>query len=128
MQKKLKCSYIDMTVVNQDNTLQTFVTIPKGYIEGEAITLKIKDEQTKEVFTYTILEVYPNVYDLVYIQAEIDCLYEGGFFEFKALNSNGDVLYKDQLFSTNQAVANYSINKDKYTSLNTNNNDFIVIQ
>ena len=32
-----------MTVVNQDNTLQTFVTIPKGYIEGEAITLKIKE-------------------------------------------------------------------------------------
>lgn len=117
-----------MTVVNQDNALQTFVTIPKGYIEGQAITLEIKDEQTKVVFTYTDLEVYPNVYDLVYIQAEIDCLYEGGFFEFKALNGNGDVLYKDQLFSTNQAAANYSINKDKYTSLNTNNNDFIVIQ
>lgn len=117
-----------MTVVNQDNTLQTFITIPKGYVEGEAITLKIKDEQTKEVFTYTNLQVYPNVYDLVYIQAEIDCLYEGGFFEFKALNSNSNVLYKDQLFSTNQSIATYSINKDKYTSLNTNNNDFIVLQ
>jgi hypothetical protein len=117
-----------MTVVNQDNALQTFITIPRGYKEGDTLTLKLKDEQTKEEFTFTNIEVYPNVYDLVYIQGAINCLYEGAFFEFKVLNSLSEVLYKDRLFSTNQAIENYSINKDKYLSLNTNNNDFIVIQ
>ena len=117
-----------MTIVNQDSALQTFITIPKGYIEGEALTLQLTDEQTKEVFTFTNAEVFPNVYDLVYIQASINCLYEGGFFEFKVLNANSEQLYYDKLFSTNQTTTNYSINYNQYTSLNTNNNDFIVIQ
>lgn len=117
-----------MTVVNQDNATQTFITIPRGYKEGDVLTLKLKDEQTKQVFTFTNIEVYPNVYDLVYIQGVINCLYEGAFFEFKVLNSLSEVLYKDQLFSTNQSILNYSINNNKYLNLNTDNNDFIVIQ
>jgi hypothetical protein len=117
-----------MTVVNQDNATQTFITIPRGYKEEDVLTLKLKDEQTKQVFTFTNIEVYPNVYDLVYIQGAINCLYEGGFFEFKVLNALSEVLYKDQLFSTNQSILNYSINNNKYLNLNTDNNDFIVIQ
>jgi hypothetical protein len=128
MQKNKFIRYTVMTVVNQNNATQTFITIPKGYIEGEPLTLKLKDEQTKEVFTFTNADVFPNVYDLVYIQKAINCLYEGGFFEFKVLNASGDELYKDILFSTSQSITNYSINYQKYNSLNTNNNDFIVIQ
>jgi hypothetical protein len=128
MQKNKFIRYTSMTVVNQNNATQTFITIPKGYIEGEPLTLKLKDEQTKEVFTFTNADVFPNVYDLVYIQKTINCLYEGAFFEFKVLNASGDELYKDILFSTAQSITNYSINYQKYNSLNTNNNDFIVIQ
>jgi len=53
MQKNKFIRYTSMTVVNQNNATQTFITIPKGYIEGEPLTLKLKDEQTKEVFTFT---------------------------------------------------------------------------
>lgn len=128
MQKNKFIRYTSMTVVNQNNATQTFIIIPKGYIEGEPLTLKLKDEQTKEVFTFTSPDVFPNVYDLVYIQKAISCLYEGAFFEFKVLNANGDELYKDLLFSTAQSITDYSINYQKYNTLNTNNNDFIVIQ
>ena len=39
-----------MTIVNQDSALQTFITIPKGYIEGETLTLQLTDEQIDEIF------------------------------------------------------------------------------
>ena len=117
-----------MTVVNQDNASQRFIIIPRNYIEGESLTLKVRDEQKNTVFTFTPTNVYPNVFDLVYIDANLTCLYEGGFFELSVLNSSSDVLYKDKLFSTNQSTANYSINNGNFITLNTNNNDYIVIQ
>lgn len=117
-----------MTVVNQDNPTQTFITIPRAYIEGDILTLRVRDEQTNISLDYTPTQVYPNVFDLVYIDAELDCLYEGGFFELSVLNASSNILYKDRLFSTNQSIENYSINDGNYNTLNTNNNDYIVIQ
>jgi len=120
--------YISMTVVNQDNTTQTFITIPRGYIDGDILTLRVRDEQTNVSLDYTPTQVYPNVFDLVYIDAELDCLYEAGFFELSVLNASSDILYKDRLFSTNQSIENYSINNNKYLAIETYNNDYIVIQ
>ena len=117
-----------MTVVNQDNASQRFITIPRNYIEGESLTLKVRDEQKNTLFTFSPTSVYPNVYDLVYIDCNLTCLYEGGFFELSVLNASSDILYKDRLFSTNQSAANYSINNGSFITLNTNNNDYIVIQ
>ena len=117
-----------MTVVNQDNTTQRFIIIPRNYIEGESLTLKVRDEQKNTIFTFTPLNVYTNVFDLVYIDANLTCLYEGGFFELSVLNASSEVLYKDRLFSTNQSAENYSINNGNFITLNTNNNDFIVLQ
>jgi len=116
-----------MTVLNQDDTIQTLILIPRNYIDGDTLTLYVRDEQTNVIYTYSILDIYPNVNDLVYVTAQITCLKEGLYFESKITNQRSEIIYKDRLFSTNQSKDVYSINQGNYNALNTSNNDYIII-
>jgi hypothetical protein len=116
-----------MTVLNQDDTIQTLILIPRNYIDGDTLTLIVRDEQTNLSYTYSIIEVYPNVNDLVYATAEITCLKESSYFEYKITNQRSEIIYKDRIFSTNQSKDVYSINQGNYNALNTSNNDYIII-
>ena len=119
-----------MTIVNQDNLTQSFTIIPKNYPEGEPLLLYIRDEETNVVSHFDAYNIVFDFYDLVTFDCDIDILLEGRFYELKITYDNGFnelVVYKDRLFSTNQPINNYSVNAGAYNTLNTYNNDYIVL-
>ena len=80
--------------------------------------------------TYLSFAFLFDFYDLVTFDCDIDILLEGRFYELKITYDNGFnelVVYKDRLFSTNQPINNYSVNAGAYNTLNTYNNDYIVL-
>ena len=121
---------MNMTIVNQNNELQNFTIIPKGYVEGFPILLEVRDNQTNLVYEYNAVNIVFDFYDLVTFECELDCLYEGGFYDVNIYSidlSVSKLIYKDKLFSTDQPIQSYSVNNDTYITLNTQNNDYIVL-
>ena len=119
-----------MTIVNQDNESQRFIIIPKNYYEGNSLFLNIRDEETNIESQFEAYDIVFDFYDLVTFYCDIDILLEGRFYEVTITSNDGIqniVVYKDRLFSTNQPINNYSVNAGAYTTLNTENNDYIVL-
>jgi hypothetical protein len=119
-----------MTIVNQDNPTQSFTIIPKNYLEGNDLFLNIRDEETNVITQFEAYNIIFDFYDLVTFDCDIDILLEGRFYEVTIITNDGFqdiIVYKDRLFSTNQPINNYSVNTGEYTTLNTGNNDYIVL-
>lgn len=116
-----------MTVLNPNIEIHELIIIPRNYLSSQTLTVALRDEQTNDSFTYTPESTIFNFYDLVSVSIILPCLYENGFFEMTIRNNLDQIIYKDRVFCTSQNLNTYSINNGAYNTLNTNNNDYIVL-
>lgn len=116
-----------MKVLTTSTDSQTIKIIPREYVT--TATLKITDDTTNVESEYN---VSPTT-NRNYLEIENDySLKEGGFYNLVLENDNGEVIYRDKIFCTDQNVDQstndyYTINKDVYTIDTSYDNDFIVL-
>ena len=104
----------------QSVTDQTFKVITRNK-PPVATSMIIEDEAQNTSVTINIIPTVDTYYLSI---TETLTLVEGRFYTLTVLNGL-DVVYKDKIFCTNQATADYSINNGEYVQ-NTTNNDYII--
>lgn len=113
--------YISMIVLQASNLEQTFICIPRVY--AESIELSLYDEQRN---TNTTVEVTADIVEDNYYVSGIFDLTEN-FFYVITLLTEGDVIFKDRVFCTNQVIDDYSINAGVYVVQPDADNEYIII-
>ena len=111
-----------MIILNTNTTAQQLKFIPREYSADGII---ITDQDTNTPVTYPSLTFTKNKY---YLESNVTfspALKEGTFYTLSVLNGTS-VVYKDNIFCTDQAISTYSINKDVYTEHATTN-EYVVI-
>jgi len=111
-----------MIILTTSASAQQLKFIPREY---SADSIVITDNDTNTPVTYTGLTFATNKY---YLQGNVifnPILVEGRFYTLKVLNGTS-VVYKDNIFCTDQAISTYSINDGVYTK-NTTTNEYVVI-
>ena len=114
----LKLSYIYIIVLQETANAQTFSFIPRSQSYD---ALFLTDDQTNVEVQVTIDASTQGDY-LDTITATFT-LTEGHFYNL-VVKDGSDVVFKDRVFCTNQAVVSFSVNNGQYTS-NSTTNDFI---
>lgn len=138
-----------MKVLNQGSSTQTLRIIPRSY--PNSLTLSLRDDQTNVVVNYTLNSGFSVDNDYLVINNTYS-LVENHFYDLTITDQNGDVIYKDKIFCTDQNVDTYSPNvlslnieevestwdelevnweedivENIYISEETNDNDYIVL-
>lgn len=111
-----------MIILNTNTTAQQLKFIPREYSADGII---ITDQDTNTPVTYPSLTFVKNKY---YLEGNVTfspALKEGTFYTLSVLNGTS-VVYKDNIFCTDQSIGTYSINKDVYTEHATTN-EYVVI-
>ena len=138
-----------MKVLNQGDSTQTLRIIPRSY--PNSLTLSLRDDQTNVVVNYALNSGFTVDKDYLVIN-NVYSLVENHFYDLKITDENGNVIYKDKVFCTDQNVDSYSPNlvslnideiestwdevevnweedivENIYISEETNDNDYIVL-
>jgi len=116
-----------MTIVNTLNTVFNFDLIAKQYDVLGTYTLKIKDKQKNSynaTFTASGVQCINDITTLTFTL--INIFTEGSFYEAE-FYLNGNLIFKDLLFSTSQSTSSYSINNGKFIEPTILNNEYIII-
>lgn len=110
-----------MIVVTTDNNNNQFINfIPR---ESTVDTMYLTDESSNVEVQETIINYTPGDYT-----DEIEALFsleEGHYYRLVLKDINGDEVYRDRIFCTDQVPADYTPNDQVYTS-NTTTNDFLM--
>lgn len=110
-----------MIILQETGSAQSFSFIPRSSAYN---TLQITDEQTGVTTNVTITSsVTGSYYDTI---TATFSLKENHFYTL-TLKQNTDIVYKDKIFCTNQAIPTFSVNNGQYV-VNTSNNDFILYE
>jgi hypothetical protein len=119
-----------MIVLKPIDTAQIIYVIPRLALYSTNIELSIIDDITGETLTLTqTSELYG---DYLKIDLSVDDLVKNRFYTFRIKSvANLKNIYKDKIFVTDQVInqkinKTYSINKDEYVEVESNN-DYIVI-
>ena len=110
-----------MIILQQSNSAQTFSFVPRSDTYN---TLTLTDEQTGITSTVTITT---NVINSYYNTITATFNIKENHFYILELKQNSDIVFKDKVFCTNQAVSIYSVNTGQYTT-NSSNNDYILYE
>ena len=118
-----------MKVLNNRSEIQTIRVIPRSY--PSSLTLSLRDDQTNTTVTYALNGNDWDVSDYVWSLLDrdwdadsvgfsvdndylvIDNIYslrEFHFYDLSVLDQDGDVIYKDKIFCTNEPIADFSVN------------------
>jgi len=111
-----------MIILTTSASAQQLKFIPREY---SADSIVITDQDTNKPVTYSGLTFATNKY---YLQGNVTfspVLRKGTFYTLSVLNGTS-VVYKDNIFCTDQTISTYSINKDVYTEHETTN-EYVVI-
>ena len=111
-----------MIILTTSANAQQLKFIPREY---SADSIVITDQDTNTPVTYSGLTFTTNKY---YLQGNVTfspVLKEGTFYTLSVLNGTS-VVYKDNIFCTDQTISTYSINKNVYTEHATTN-EYVVI-
>ena len=111
-----------MKVLTTSTDAQSVSVIPREY--PATITLRLRNESTNEVTTYSSVATTSNKGYLTFSNAF--SLEEGVFYEFSVLNGS-NVIYKDKIFCTDQTIADYSVNNNQYVIEDSYDNDYILL-
>ena len=103
---------------------KTFKIIPREFTVG-TLNLKLTSESTNKTITVDATSVIDGNY------ISFGTLTESDFYILDVIYSN-NIIYKDKIFCTDQAINQsndeyYSVNKDKYISEESSDNEFIII-
>lgn len=128
-----------MKVLNTKNELQTIRIIPRSY--PSSLTLSLRDDQTNAVVNYTLTGNDFNTADYVWNLLDRDwdadaagfsidndylvienvySLREFHFYDLSITDQDGDVIYKDKIFCTNEPIADFSVNASSEQWLEAN--------
>ena len=107
---------------------KTFKIIPREFTVG-TLNLKLTSESTNKTITVDATSVIDGNY--ISFDAVFGTLTESDFYILDVVYSN-NIIYKDKIFCTDQAINQsndeyYSVNKDKYISEESSDNEFIII-
>ena len=111
-----------MTIIEESALAQTIKFIPRKFTLGNSYNISIVNESTNtEVYNQDTTEIaellYYNTYTAVFpVKQDI--------YYMLTIKDGTEVIFKDKVFSTNQAVANYTVNNNEYIS-NDTQNEFI---
>jgi hypothetical protein len=111
-----------MIILTTSALAQQLKFIPREY---SASSIVITDQDTNTPVTYTGVTFTLNSY---YLQGNVifsPILREGTFYTLEVLNGTS-IVYRDNIFCTDQTISAYSINKDVYTEHATTN-EYVVI-
>ena len=108
-----------MKVLNNTGEIQTIRVIPRSY--PSALTLTLRDDQTNDIDTYALISGFSVVNDYLVID-NVYTLREFHFYDLTLLDEDGDIIYKDRIFCTNQPIAEFSVNSDITEYQNVENN------
>lgn len=110
-----------MIILQDIATEQTFSFIPRSQTYD---SMYVTDDQTNTEVEITIdSNTSGDYYDT--ISAVFDL--EQNHFYNLVIKNGTDIVHKDRIFCTNQAVATYSVNDGKFTS-RPSNNEFIIYE
>jgi len=128
-----------MKVLNNRSEIQTIRVIPRSY--PSSLTLSLRDDQTNTTVTYSLNGNDWDVSDYVWSLLDrdwdadsvgfsvdndylvIDNIYslrEFHFYDLSVLDQDGDVIYKDKIFCTNEPIADFSVNASSEEWLEAN--------
>ena len=111
-----------MIILTTSALAQQLKFIPREY---SASSIVITDQDTNTPVTYTGLTFTTDRY---YLQGNVifsPILREGTFYTLEILNGTS-VVYRDNIFCTDQTISTYSINDGVYTKHATTN-EYVVI-
>jgi len=111
-----------MIILTTSANAQQLKFIPREY---SADSIVITDQDTNTPVTYSGLTFATNKYYLQGYVTFSPVLKEGTFYTLSVLNGTS-VVYKDNIFCTDQNISTYSINKNVYTE-NATTNEYVVI-
>lgn len=135
-----------MKVLNNTSNFQTIQVIPRTY--PTSLTLSLRDDQTNDVVTYALEGVQFSNADVLWNLANWDwdeniagfyvendyltienvySLINYHFYDLTITDQNGDVIYKDRIFCTDQPIVDFSVNDGEYVTENSYDNDYIII-
>lgn len=118
-----------MIILTTSATAQSLSVIPRSYVS--TFTLSIRDDSTNVEKTYSITNAvnsgnylnFNNIFDPI--------LVENHFYDLKLI-SNGEVIYKDRIFCTDQDIDQsnndyYNLNSNEYLDYDGYDNTYLVI-
>ena len=111
-----------MVILTTSASAQQIKFIPREYT---ADSIVITDQDTNKPVTYSGLTFTTDRY---YLQGNVTfspVLKEGTFYTISVLNGTS-VVYKDNIFCTDQTISTYSINDGVYTK-HTTTNEYVVL-
>jgi hypothetical protein len=111
-----------MIILTTSATSQELKFIPREYT---ATGFELTDQDTNTPVTYTGLTFTKDRYYLKGNVVFSPLLIEGRFYTIKILNGT-NVVYRDMIFCTDQAISTYSINDGVYTKHETTN-EYVVL-
>jgi len=106
---------------------QTLKIIPRSY--ASTVSMILRDDTKNTSTTYSSISTSTDKNYLVISQALSPVLVEGRFYDL-TVKEGSNVIYKDKIFCTDQAVSSYSVNNNEYTiptGDDVHDNDYIVI-
>ena len=117
-----------MIILTTSATAQSLSVIPRSYVS--TFTLSITDDSTNVEKTYNITNAvnsgnylnFNNIFDPI--------LVENHFYDLKLI-SNGEVIFKDRIFCTDQDIDqlnnnHYDLNSNEYLDYNGYDNTYLV--
>ncbi len=117
-----------MIILTTSATAQSLSVIPRSYVS--TFTLSIRDDSTNVEKTYSITNAvnsgnylnFNNIFDPI--------LVENHFYDLKLI-SNGEVIFKDRIFCTDQDIDqlnndHYDLNSNEYLDYNGYDNTYLV--
>lgn len=117
-----------MIILTTSATAQSLSVIPRSYVS--TFTLSITDDSTNVEKTYSITNAvnsgnylnFNNIFDPI--------LVENHFYDLKLI-SNGEVIFKDRIFCTDQDIDQlnndyYDLNSNEYLNYNGYDNTYLV--
>jgi hypothetical protein len=126
-----------MKLITSTTETKLFKIIPR-YIFINNVTVRLTSESTNITIEKLDISVARDEnYMSVYVY--LDSLVEGDFYRLEILNTSSGspipqntIIYKDRVFCTDQDVNQkdneyYSVNKDRYISEESSDNEFIII-
>jgi hypothetical protein len=110
-----------MIILKEQNTSQSFKIIPRYY---SGVNLRLVNESSGQVLQYNVSPEQISYYHQITFISDTT---EGNFYALTLFDGDGNVVYKDKVFCTNQEITDYSINKDEYVE-KSSDNEFIIYE
>tara|TARA_R100000734_G_C3229096_1_gene37799 strand:+ start:155 stop:535 length:381 start_codon:yes stop_codon:yes gene_type:complete len=126
-----------MKKLTTSSSNQHIKIIPRTYVSGSTV-LKVRDDSLNKEFSFTVTPSIVDDYLQItnaYIDNGTSILVEGRTYDLELYDSSSNIIYKDKIFCTDQAVNQatgdyYTINEGQFTydsTAGSHDKEYIII-